>query len=316
MSGTGTIFYGSWLLFVRNIRLLLVSAVLLAVVYSAVVVVLSRSMNDGIGWMATNVGLSGERYEELTQRMEQGDPEATMELMRVMDVASQQYAQMSEEERNAFVQQKAKAIAERLSSYLVLLWISGVLLLFAGALLGLVILLRNHRRFNDVLRTCGILLLPMALTWIGVFLRSFVWLSFVGLLPGMQGLLPLFAFMGIAGGVWFGTRLLFAPVLLVSEGLRPRAALERSLQVSEGHWKQIVHSLIILGVSAGLLYALLRRAIHTAAGFSEVASVFLGGFMSQLILLLGIAFLVVLMRSLCAEGEQGRRMGGVGRKHP
>ncbi|HLD32600.1 MAG TPA: hypothetical protein VJB10_03360 [Candidatus Peribacteraceae bacterium] len=289
------LFKNSWNLFVRSFALLLASAVVLAVFYAFLVTSLSRTMDHDIAKVAQSFGLPEGRYEEYMQRMEEGDEEAATKMMQEISVVAEQLENMTEGERETYVLERARSMTDALSPYFLLFGVFSLILLFCGALVSLVVYTEDHGHVIDAMRRCGTLFLPMIVVWLWAFARSFGWVVFLGLVPGLVFLAPVFMLVSVVAAIVMGPLLVFAPVLLVQEHLGPGAAVKESLRRSRGHWGRIVGPLLALGVLVTLIHVLLSMGISAIARFSEAGAFFLGGLVQQLTVFFCMAFLVQLL---------------------
>lgn len=298
VSTTGNVFSGSFKLYVRNIPLLLLFAMFFALLYTLLVTHISRSVDKNITLVTANPGFSQQQYKELLWRIDDGDEAAHVTLLQAMNMASGEYERMTQQQKEAYVEMRTQEVSQHLSPYFLIFGLFCLLLFLLSSLVGIVILVQSPLRITDILRKCAEALLPMALTWGWLFLRSFFWLFLAGLLPGLREYFLLLLLAGVVVFIFYGIRLLFAPVLLIQDHLAPRAAVDRSLQINSGHWRALFHSLLLLVIGMGMLYAVLRRALATLVGFSQIASLFLSGLLHQLIFFFCMAFLITLLSEL------------------
>jgi len=272
--------------------------VILAVLYALIVSTISRSMEHNIGKLAQSFGLPQDRYEELAQRMEEGDETATLEMMKEVNAIADRYEDMTEKEKELFADERAEEIAKNLAPYFTFFGILTLLLFLCGTIISLVAYVEDHGHFLDVINRCGSLLFPMASVLFRMFIKSFVWVVFLSLVPGLNLLLPFFVTLGGIAVFLTGPSLLLAPVLLVESGLSPKKAVEESLRRSKGYWGHIVGNVIVVGILIVGVNILLGKILYGVAQRSDGAAVFLGGVVQQLTLFFFVAFLIQLLRSL------------------
>lgn len=292
---------GSWVLFWRSIKTLFIAALVLGGIYAVAVHVTTRSMQYDTGRLMQGFGLSEERLRDLARRAEEGDEGAMLQLMQEVDSTAARFRSMTQAERNAHIEEQARAAYSGLGSRLALFSLISLLLALAGMLYSLIAYLEDHEHVLEVIRRTAHLFFSMMSVWLWVFVRSGLWLMFLGLIPFLHMLLPVGVLLAAVAGAILLPLYMVAPAVLVSERTSPADAVKRSFARSRGHWGKIVL------LTTGVVSVVTVVHMMLVAGFNAMPlaadrnlMLFLSGAIQQLTVAFFAAFLVELSRRLAA----------------
>lgn len=282
----------SWHTFHGALKHIIVLSLVLGAVYTLGVHSVSRSLEYDAENVVRSFGIDEERFAELSLRMEEGDEKATQELMQEVKDVQDRYEHMTEAEREAYVEEQVLQAFEKLAPRFFLFGIIVFLLFVAGMTYSLLTYEGHHSHAIDIFRHSATLFLPMTALFIWMFIRSFVWVGLLGLLPGMEKLLPLSGALAGIALLITGPPLLLAPVFFVRQGEGVRRAVSASLQYSRGHWLPImVHSLLLL-ICVYVLQVIAGTGLSVLEPYAGGAAVYSSGVLQQLTIAFLAAFLL------------------------
>lgn len=143
--------------------------------------------------------------------------------------------------------------------------VAGVLLQILQTMYALIIAVDRTQNVKAGVKKAWKYLWRLLLGGIWIMLRSFAWISLLGipfLAVGASGQHDAFVLIGIlllvAGAicaVWFLPRLAFLNIIQLKDGSAVRASGEASVKRTKGYWGKIVGNNILLGLSLALLTA-------------------------------------------------------------
>jgi hypothetical protein len=293
----------SWSTFRAALRYLIVMALVLSVFYVLGVSTLSQSLEYDAETIVRSFGIDQKRFTELSQKMEEGDQEATLELMQEVNAVAERYEHMTPEEQEAYVEEQVILAFEKLAPRYFLYGFMVLLLAIAGMTYSLLTYIQDHGHVLDIFRHSIALFLPMVGLSIWVWLRSFAWVSIVGLFPGLELFLPLGIAISAVALLILMPLLLISPVLLVQEGSIHKA-VSTSLQRSKGHWAKLALYTVLTLLLVCVVHAVVGMGLSILEPYSNTAAVFSSGVLQQLSIAFVGAYLLQLSTWLPANNEQ------------
>ena len=293
----------SWRTFRAALRYLIVMALVLSVFYVLGVQTLSQSLEYDAETIVRSFGIDQNRFTELSQRIEEGDQEATLELMQEVNAVAMRYEHMTPEEQEAYVEEQVLLAFEKLAPRYFLYGFMVLLLSIAGMTYSLLAYTQNHGHVLDIFRHSIALFLPMVGLSIWVWLRSFTWVSVVGLLPGLEPFLPFGVAVSAVALLVFAPLLLISPVILVQQG-SIRKAVSTSLQRSKGRCVKLALYTVCVFILVCVVHLVAGMGLAVLEAHSNAVAVFGSGVLQQLSIAFIGAYLLQLSTWLPTHNEQ------------
>src|SRR3990167_7365833 len=155
-----------------------------------------------------------------------------------------------------------------------LLWLVSIVIFILSSTYYLLVALKQAKDFGALFKQSFQLFLPMLGLHVWVFLRTFAWVPFIGLITL----------------IILGPRFVLSPVLLVQEGKGVFDSAKISYKKTSGYWGKIFGNMFV----AGLLVALAIMVLSMALFITGPLALLLIPILSQVM----CAFLIVFMTKL------------------
>ena len=261
---------GSWNFLTQKWKPILIGAALFAALMGAAQLLLvEAAVNSKLGDSMDDT----ERMEELADRMEAGDPTAFQEMMEEIGMVGED-GEVNEDAMEDVATNMMKDMLPTVGAVaIVFMFIS----LLAGAYY-MVLAIDPKLDFQGGLKQVPKVIVPLVGLWIWMFLRSFAWIPFIGII---------FAIV-------IGPRLALAPVILLREKKGIMESTKSSYIRSNGYWGKIIGNAIV----AGLCVWLAMMVIGMLTSFLSDISLALGLFAVSLMQMVGSAYLTVFIVKL------------------
>ena len=160
--------------------------------------------------------------------MEQGDETAFDEMLLELQKVGNELEAMEGEERFMYLREQEMAIAQDLLPQATILMILLLIILICSSTYFFVLAVNPSEDVLALIRTTGRKLLPMIGVDIWAFLRSFLWIPIIGIIPAII-LIP---------------RFIFAGVIFLKEGTSIKESVSLSYGRTKGHWWMIVGNMV------------------------------------------------------------------------
>jgi len=204
--------------------------------------------------MMLRLGIDDARFEELDNRMKQGDEAAFNELMGEMEQVGRMFEEMPEEDQIAFLTDWSKQMAVGLLPMSFLMVTVMMLIYFLSSAYFYVLAIEQIQDPFVVVRRSLFKVLPLMGVGIWMMLRSFMWVPFLNIFTGIY-LLP---------------RMVFSGVILLKENQGVLGSVTSSMERTKGRWTQIIVQYVMLFVVvfvASMIFAMASRFTGPLASF-------------------------------------------------
>jgi hypothetical protein len=232
-----------------------------------------------------NLGVDQSRMMELREKLQNGDKGVVEEAMAEMNTMMGGIDGMSEDERNALFQREGMAMMFRV---LPVMGIGSLIWMVINLLATAYYLFFSLGKGKDAVEILGNSLhavFPLLGVWIWSFLRSFIWVPLIGIIPA----------------VILGPRFALAPVILISQGKGVVGSVSESYGKTRGFWGKIVGNMLLLGLILMLISWVAGIVIIPVAGVSGVLSIWIHSVVQQGATAYGVMFLMLLTKTILEQ---------------
>jgi hypothetical protein len=229
----------------------------------------------GVNGMMQEMGVDTQKMEDLSERMRMGDESAATEMEKLLG-----------ERMNALGEDAESVISNRFIGMF-------APLIGVAAIVGIIIAIFSHayflllavsptQDFMAVLRRTPGYFFPLLGLWIWIFLRSFIWIPFLGIIPA----------------IILGPRFIGSSLILVKEKRGIRESVSQSYARTKGYWGKIVGNMFVAGICvalAGIVLGIVTGMVGFVIPFGgiwlqaivkETFAAFMTVFMIQLVMTL------------------------------
>jgi len=258
----------------------LVFGALLFVVQGNMEQVIDRKAREAIMTM----GIHEDTFKALNTRMAQGDETAFEEMVTELERVTEALSVMSEGDQEAFFAKQTALLSLRLLPLGILLFLVSLLISFGAGAYYLILPILRLTDTVEAAKEARKFVFPMIGLGVWIFLRSFVWVPFIGLFTGFY-YLPRFAFSG---------------VILIRDKKGIRESAKASFDQTTGMWKTITSYLL------GLLLCLwiASYAVSWLADFAGDFSLFVMDIFGQFEAAFIAVFLVLLSKKVLGVAKE------------
>src|SRR3989344_7776970 len=234
----GKLLSETWSFVQANAKTILIGAVVFGLVMAGIQFAFFSAFGSQAQGMLEGMGMNVERMEDLAERMEAGDEAALEEMMGELGNVEAMTKGQAAGFFFGFLKNMAPGI--------LLLWLISIALFVLSSTYYLLVALKKGKDFGALFQNSFQLFLPMLWLHLWVFLRTFAWIPFIGMIPL----------------IILGPRFVLSPVLLVQEGKGVFDSARISYKKTSGYWGKIfgnmfVAALIPIAVSVVLNMALI-----------------------------------------------------------
>ncbi len=229
----------SWQVFQKRLVPIVVIAVVLGGIMGIAQTRMAKTVSGSIAQISQN--MNADKLKELTTRMQNGDQAAQQEFTQLMQQG------LANGKAGLLFGSMAKAFTGSIILAVLFGVVSQILLL---------LLVVSDASAMEALRKTPSIIFPLLGLHIWIFLRTFLWIPIIGIIPA----------------IILGPRFIASPVILVTEGKGVMQSASESYARTAGLWGKIVGNMIVAALCAGL--------VSWAA--SLVLGLFLGSLMSYL----------------------------------
>lgn len=218
--------------------------------------------------------------EELTKRIEEGDDEAAMDIMKSMGMMDE-----NGELNDSAMETMAMGAMKSAVPILIVVALIGMLLSIVTNTYFVVLTLDPSLGISGAFSRTFILLPAMLGVWIWSFLRSFAWIPLIGIIPA----------------IIIGPRLMMGSVILAKERTGVFESVRLSYQRSAGYWGKIVGNCIVVGLLMMIVMMLVSVSVNATIGMQSTAAAFISGVVQYLFMAFGAVFYVYLSETVMAN---------------
>lgn len=197
----------------------------------------------GVNGMMDRMGIDSQKMEELSLRIQNGDEGAMAE----MEVLLNDRLGAMGDGMPSVVKAQIIGLVAPLIGVAILI---GIILAVFGHAYFLLLALSPTQDFMKILNGTPKLFFPLLGIWIWMFLRSFIWIPILGIIPA----------------VMYGPRFMLAPVIMVKEKKKIMESVSLSYARTEGYWGKIVGNVIVAALCI-MLAAIVVAIVAGIIGF-------------------------------------------------
>ncbi len=248
-SPLGTLLTQSVNFYQKHWKPILLGALVFGTISSSMKISMVSRLSDRSTEMMQTLGVDPSLMAEYQRRLQMGDSTGAQQIAEQMgDKVKTQIANMTEEERQAMVGRQVMgmfALAPTFGLGLLLSILFGVI----ASVYYFLIALRATNDVGTLLKEMVTYALPMCGLWIWMFLRSFAWIPFIGVIPA----------------IIFYPRFIAAPLLMIEQKKGIVESVSMSMEKTQGYWPKIVGNFLVVGVCAFIASILLGVVIGAVA---------------------------------------------------
>lgn len=222
----GALLGDSWSTFRRAIVPILIGALLFGLIVGIGQGFAGKRVLEQTGSALENLGVDTTDMQDLQRRIEAGDQAAMEEFANKL----QNLGQTNPDALAKGMWGMYSGILPVLGASMIILWIVS---LIASAYF-LLLALDEKLAFSVVLMRTPKLVIPLFLLSLWIFIRTFMWIPFVGIITG----------------IILGPRFVLSPVLLVKEGKGVLESASASYSQTSGYWGKIFGNVIVAAICA------------------------------------------------------------------
>ncbi len=271
----GQLLSDSWSFCKTYWKPILIAAAICGTISSFVGGGVSHKAGMQVGGMMQNMGVDIEKMEELTTRMQAGDETAGKEMEALINA---RFGEMTDEQSAKMAMGMGSNMIGAMAPFIGLSVLVMLLLGVASNAFFLLLGLNPTQDAMAIARRVPGLFFPLLGVWIWIFLRSFLWIPILGIIPAI---------------IW-GPRFYLAPVLLVQEKMGILQSARESYSRTKGYWGKIVGNSIV----AGLCTMLASIVLSIAVGILAIMLPLLGSWVSTIAGYVFSAFMMIFMVKL------------------
>jgi len=225
----------SWAFLQSHLATIAVGAVVFGLVFGVTQSQVKSVANKQVGQF---MGMDAQKFQELSQRMAQGDEEAAKELQKMGEERMKNLGGTAEEREAAMMSMGLSTIGAVLPAVGIASLIFLVIHLLSLSYYS-VIAIRGVRDVGAAFQQSIPLILPLLGLWIWIVLRTFIWIPILG-----------FVF-----AIILGPRFVAAPLILVRDGKGIMEAATESYTRTASYWGKIFGNMFVVGIAMAIISA-------------------------------------------------------------
>ncbi len=241
-----TLLGDTWAFVQSHIMTILVGAVIFGLVQGAVQTQVQTKATEKAGQF---MGMDMQKFQELSQRMAQGDQEAAKELEAMGEERMNELGGTPEAREAAMMSMGMEALGGFLPTFGV-----GMLILMLIHMLSAsyysVIAVRGVKDVGAVFQQAFPLILPLVGLWIWTALRSFIWIPVIGFI---------FAII-------LGPRFIASPLLLIRDSKGVMDAASESYKRTNGFWGKIFGNMFVVAFATAIIGMIIGKLLYPFGG--------------------------------------------------
>lgn len=267
-----TLLSDSWNFYQKNMTAIVIASV----VVGLIVGFFGLYAQQKIG---SSMGINMDRMEDVMDGMRDGDEGALKELEAMGNALEEQFGGTQAQQMQAMM-----GYAKGALPFVGLTAIIGFLVSVAFYAFMLLLVVEQKDTAATANRTAG-MFLPLLGLYLWIFIRSFVWIPFLGIIVA----------------IILGPRFVLSPLILVKEKKGVFESATLSYKRTSGYWGKIVGNMIVAG---GLLWIVMAvvTMVLSMGGFSVTTVV--GAVAKQLVMAYFIIFATLLAAAILKGGKK------------
>jgi len=269
-----------------HLKTILIAAVVFGTVASLLNATFQMSAVGHVGTMMNDMGMDMQEIEALTERMQAGDEAAGDEMEAIMQ---DRFGSMSDEEAANMGRMIGMNVFKGLLPQIGLVLIVGIILMVAANIYYVVLALGIETEPGALMKRIPRLFFPVLGVWLWAFLRSFVWIPLLGIIPA----------------IILGPRFALASVILLKEKRGVMESVSSSYARTAGYWGKIIGNLIVMGLCL-FLASIVVAIVASIVGFvSPWVAMWIKTVMQYAFMAYATAFMVQLALTIMANPIAG-----------
>ncbi len=269
-----------------HLKTILIAAVVFGTVASLLNATFQMSAVGHVGTMMNDMGMDMQEIEALTERMQAGDETAGDEMEAIMQ---DRFGSMSDEEAANMGRMIGMNVFKGLLPQIGLVLIVGIILMVAANIYYVVLALGIETEPGALMKRIPRLFFPVLGVWLWAFLRSFVWIPLLGIIPA----------------IILGPRFALASVILLKEKRGVMESVSSSYARTAGYWGKIIGNLIVMGLCL-FLASIVVAIVASIVGFvSPWVAMWIKTVMQYAFMAYATAFMVQLALTIMANPIAG-----------
>jgi hypothetical protein len=278
----GQLLSDSWDMCRKNIRTLVIGALLFGTLVAVVGAVANRRIEGHIWQGMQRMGIEQNEMMELQRKIQSGEENAVQEAMMEMQRMGGKMDKMTDEEREAFFAKEGMMMMRGMLPVMgggMLWWLFVALFSTSYYLL---LALGKAKEPVDILNLSVKKVLPLFGVWTWSMLRSFIWIPILGIIPA----------------IILGPRFALSSVLLIDKNMGVRASVASSHSRTRGYWGKIIGNTLAVGIVTVLASWVLNIATSPIAQASTVFGIWTHAVIQQFTMAYSVVFLVLLSKTV------------------
>lgn len=257
---------------------ILVGAVVFGLLQAGVQAQMQRKAMNSVG---TIMGIDAGKFQELSKRVARGDEAAMKELQKMGENRMESLGGAEEARQAAMTAIGMDVLGNMLPvigmSVLIMTLINMLTMSYFG-----VVAVRGMSDAMSAFKQSFGLIIPLLGLWIWIFLRSFMWIPFIGII---------FAII-------LGPRFVAAPVLLIRDGKGIMESAGESYARTSGYWGKIFGNMLVVGIVMVIAMMIITNILNM---FFSSYSVWVTMIIQQLATAFCVIFAVQLAKTILEQ---------------
>jgi hypothetical protein len=271
MKTLSNLFSESWATFKKTLKPIVIGAVVFGLIMGVAQMSLQstaeRQINDSLGAF----GLNAQRMQELQRRIALGDEQAVQEFTQAMQGVQEKKDQLGDDAFAGMMMDTAFSVLAGMTWFVPLM-----LILSIFSFLFFLLLAVTGQQDPVVLgKQTATHFLPFLGLSLWVFVRTFIWIPFIGIIIA----------------IIVGPRLALAPVIMLTEKKGVFESASLSYQRSQGYWGKIFGNTFVAGLAVAIV--LMMLGIILSMGGPTI-----GTLLKAVLSMMGVAFNVIFIAKL------------------
>lgn len=204
--------------------------------------------------VSNTMGVDLSLMQQVMQEAKEGvqDSAAIQEFMEALEGTVDDFETMTEEERGAFLAGKQWEIFTVMLPTLAFMTMLILFISHLAAIYFYLLTLEKNKDIGTLLKKLPSQILPLLGLWLWIFLRTFIWIPFIGILIA----------------IILGPRFICAPVYLIQEKKGIFESARISYSATKGYWGKIVGNIVVLMIC----FMIARFLLFIPLGMIGIAS--------------------------------------------
>lgn len=258
----------------KNWKPVVIGALVFGSLMTGIQVNLRHSVVNSVGTAMEGLGTNAGRLKEIMDKAGQGDQEAAAEMARQMQELGG--------EADDLLQQQALGAMMGMFPSLGKSMVLSIIITLLSVTYFFIVALRPSQSLSSTIGVIPGLLLPMLGLWLWTFIRSFVWVPIIGIIPA----------------IIYYPRFIAAPIYLIEQKKSVFDSVTMSMAATRFYWGKIVGNMIVFGICCFVITLVVGMVLSMAFGSMSLLATWGSAVVGQVLAGVGTAFAVMLAQSL------------------